>query len=43
MEGQKWPYTKMRLKTKIWSKGVHLSKSRFGEKERRKGGEEARA
>ena len=33
----------MRLKTKIWSKGAHLSKSHFGEKERRKGGEEAKA
>ena len=33
----------MRLKTKIWPKGAHLSKSCFGEKERRKGGEEAKA
>ena len=33
----------MRLKTKIWSKGAHLSKSRFGDKERRKVGEEAKA
>ena len=33
----------MRLKAKIWSKGAHLSKSCFGEKEMRKGGEEARA
>ena len=33
----------MKLKAEIWSKGAHLSQSRFGEKERRKGGEDARA
>ena len=40
MEGQTWPYTQMRLKTKMWSKGAHLEQTRFGREREEKRGRE---
>ena len=41
--GQTWPYTYMGFKDQKWSKGAHLSKSRFWRRREEKREKRARA